>query len=48
MTKDEIKAKLDDLGVEYASDALKAELEELLDAAEKPSGGIELGGVMTI
>ena len=42
MTVDEIKRELDDLGVEYPKDALKAELEQLLaEAAEDAATGPE-------
>jgi hypothetical protein len=36
LTKDEIKAKLDELGVEYDESAKKAELQELLAEVEEP------------
>lgn len=36
MTVTEIKAKLDELGIEYPADAKKAELEALLPAEEAP------------
>lgn len=39
MTKEELKAELEELGVEYPVDAKKAELEELLEAATETLKG---------
>ena len=41
MTKEEIKEKLDELGIEYDADALKADLEVLLPEEEEVQEEVE-------